>query len=79
MSVCPWAPPTPTRVLNSLWSWPETRVKNLAARLVLIQKPQGRANKPTKMANQFKGRVNIEEGSKIENKLAIIFSLDGSG
>ena len=51
----------------------------MAARLVLIQKPQGRANKPTKTANQFKGRVNIEEGSKIENKLAIIFSLGGSG
>lgn len=75
ISVCPWAPPVPTRVLNSMWSWLKIRSKNLVERLLPTQKLHGRANNPTKIANQFSGRVSIEEGSKIENKLAIIFNL----
>lgn len=75
MSVCPWAPPAPTRVLNSPWSCSEIRLKNLVGRLKLTQNLQGSTNSPTKMASQLRGRVSIEEGSKIENKLAIIFNL----
>jgi hypothetical protein len=51
------------------------RLSNFPVRFLLTQKVQGRIKRPTKMAIQFIGRLRVAEGSKMENKLAIIFIL----
>lgn len=74
--VCPWDAEGPTKVLNSLCNWELTNWNSFLWRFDWIQYIQGKMNNPRKEASQFKGRLKEATGSKIENKFAIIFSLN---
>lgn len=64
----------PTKTLNSVFSWDVTILNNLEKRLGWTQKLHGIISNPTKDAAQLRGRFKELTGSKMENKLVIIFN-----
>lgn len=76
IKVWPWDATGPTKVLNSVWSWVLTSWNTFKWRLDWVQNAQGKMTNPKKEDNQLRESPKDATGSKIENKLAIIFNLN---
>lgn len=62
-----------TKILNSLWRVEEIKIHNILNRDGIIQYIGVKNIKINKALNQFKLKEKILDGSKDENKFAIIF------
>lgn len=64
----------PNKFLNSIWSLEIIKFHKIKCRFGINQKENGKNNNPNIVLIQFNGILNkLVEGSKIENKLLIIF------
>lgn len=80
MKVIPFILDGPSNVLNSLWRLMIKEFHKILIREGSIQKEYGIIKIPINVLSQFKDKFNrVVEGSNIENKLVIIFSLKYGG
>lgn len=76
IKVLPLWPDGPNKVLNSLWRVNKIVFQKIVYREGINQYTEGINKIPKKVLIQFKDKLKIlDEGSKTENKLVIIFNL----